>query len=79
MEALRNGVPRPADPARAALGAAAMRDPDIFRAVMAHRCCLGSPADLDAVADRALELAVPDAGPPRVAGPDREQLLALLA
>jgi 2-polyprenyl-6-methoxyphenol hydroxylase-like FAD-dependent oxidoreductase len=79
VEALRNGVPRPADPARAALGAAAMRDPDVFRAVMAHRCCLGSPADLDAAAERALELGAPEAGPPRVAGPDREQLLALLA
>jgi 2-polyprenyl-6-methoxyphenol hydroxylase-like FAD-dependent oxidoreductase len=80
VEALRHGLPRPrpAEPARAAVGPAAMRDPDIFRAMLAHRCCLGSPGDLDAVGDRALELAA-DAGPPRLAGPDREQLLALLS
>lgn len=80
VETLRNGLPRPrpANPARAAIGSAAMRDPDMFRVAMAHRACLGSPADLDAVADRALELAA-DAGPPRTAGPDREQLLALLS
>src|SRR5262249_15199214 len=79
VEALRNGLPRPrpADPARAAIGPAAMRDPDIFRAMLAHRCCLGRPSDLDAIGERALELAA-DAAPPRTAGPDREQLLALL-
>jgi hypothetical protein len=55
-----------------------MRDPDVFRAMMAHRCCLGAPTDLDAVAERALELAA-DASPPRLAGPDRDQLLALLS
>jgi hypothetical protein len=62
---------------RAAIGPAAMRDPDVFRAMMADRCCLGSPADVDALGERVLELAA-DAGPPRLAGPDREQLLALL-
>jgi len=79
VEALRNGLPRPrpANPARAAIGPAAMRDPDVFRAMMAHRSCLGAPTDLDAVGERALELAA-DAGPPRLAGPDRDQLLALL-
>jgi 2-polyprenyl-6-methoxyphenol hydroxylase-like FAD-dependent oxidoreductase len=81
VEALRNGLPRPspANPARAAIGSAAMRDPDVFRAMMAHRCCLGAPTDLDAVGERALELAADDAGPPRLAGPDRDQLLALLS
>jgi 2-polyprenyl-6-methoxyphenol hydroxylase-like FAD-dependent oxidoreductase len=80
VEALRNGLPRPrpADPARAAIGPAAMRDPDIFRGMLAHRCCLGRPEDLDALGERALPLAA-DAGPPRTAGPDREQLLALLS
>jgi 2-polyprenyl-6-methoxyphenol hydroxylase-like FAD-dependent oxidoreductase len=80
VEALRNGLPRPrpANPARAAIGPAAMRDPDVFRAMMAHRSCLGAPSDLDAVGERALELAA-DAGPPRLAGPDRDQLLALLS
>jgi 2-polyprenyl-6-methoxyphenol hydroxylase-like FAD-dependent oxidoreductase len=82
VEALRDGRPgpRPANPVRAAIGPAAMRDPDVFRAMMAHRCCLGSPADLDApeLGERVLALTA-DAGPPRLAGPDREQLLALLA
>jgi 2-polyprenyl-6-methoxyphenol hydroxylase-like FAD-dependent oxidoreductase len=82
IEALRQGLvrPRPTDRAgelRAALGPAAMRDPDVFRAMMADRCCLGSPADVDALGERVLELAA-DAGPPRLAGPDREQLRALL-
>jgi 2-polyprenyl-6-methoxyphenol hydroxylase-like FAD-dependent oxidoreductase len=80
VEALRNGLPRPSpgNPGRAAIGSAAMRDPDVFRAMMAHRSCLGAPTDLDAVAERALELAA-DAGPPPLAGPDRDQLLALLS
>jgi 2-polyprenyl-6-methoxyphenol hydroxylase-like FAD-dependent oxidoreductase len=79
IEALRNGLPRPrpADPMRAVTGPAAMRDPDIFRAMMAHRACLGSPSDLAPLSERMVELAA-DAGPPRPAGPDRAQLLALL-
>jgi 2-polyprenyl-6-methoxyphenol hydroxylase-like FAD-dependent oxidoreductase len=80
IEALRSGLPRPrpADPVRAAVGPAAMRDPDVFRAMMAHRSCLGSPSDLEPLSERIAELAA-DAGPPRLAGPDREQLLALLS
>ncbi len=82
IQALRNGLPRPrpTNPARAAIGPAAMRDPDVFRAMMAHRGCLGSPADLDdpELAQRALALAA-GAGPPGMAGPEREQLLALLS
>ena len=82
IEALRNGEPRPepADAVRAAIGPAAMRDPDVFRAMLADRCCLGSPAALDDpdLAERVLALAA-GAGPPRTAGPGREQLLALLS
>src|SRR3954470_4308616 len=79
IEALRNGLarPRPADPLRAAIGPAAMRDPHISRGMRAHRSCLGSPKDLEPLSARVAELAA-DAGPPRLAGPDREQLLALL-
>jgi 2-polyprenyl-6-methoxyphenol hydroxylase-like FAD-dependent oxidoreductase len=79
IDAIRNGRPRPrpADPVRAALGPAAMRDPDMFRAMLAERSCLGSPGDIAALGDRVLALAE-GADPPRLAGPDREQLLALL-
>lgn len=85
VDAMRAGLPRPqpADRAaamRAALMPAAARDPDVFRAMLAQRCCLGDPAALDEpeLAERVLELAR-DAPPPRLAGPDREQLLALAA
>jgi 2-polyprenyl-6-methoxyphenol hydroxylase-like FAD-dependent oxidoreductase len=83
VEAMRAGRPRPqpADRAarlRAAVMPAAMRDPDVFRAMLAQRACLGRPDALerDELAERILELAR-DAGPPRLAGPDREQLVAL--
>jgi 2-polyprenyl-6-methoxyphenol hydroxylase-like FAD-dependent oxidoreductase len=85
IDALRQGLerPPPADrPAavRAALMPAAMCDPDVFRAMLAERCCLGSPAALDEpeLAERVLELAR-DAEPAPFAGPDRKQLLQLLA
>jgi flavin-dependent dehydrogenase len=85
IERLRDGleVPPPADrraDVRAALMPAAMCDPDVFRAMLAERCCLGSPAALDEprLAERVLGLAR-DAEPAPLAGPDREQLLALLA
>jgi 2-polyprenyl-6-methoxyphenol hydroxylase-like FAD-dependent oxidoreductase len=85
IDALRQGHdrPRPADPratVRAALMPAAMCDPDVFRAMLAERCCLGSPTALEEpeLAERILELGR-DAEPPPPAGPDRERLLALLA
>jgi 2-polyprenyl-6-methoxyphenol hydroxylase-like FAD-dependent oxidoreductase len=85
MDALRQGLerPRPADreaAVRAALMPAAMFDPDVFRAMLAERCCLGSPTALDEpeLAERVLELAR-DAGPAPLAGPDRKRLLTLLA
>jgi flavin-dependent dehydrogenase len=75
--------PRPADrhaAVRAALMPAAMCDPDVFRAMLAERCCLGSPTALDEpeLAERVLELAH-DAEPAPLAGPDRKRLLTLLA
>ena len=85
IDALRQGLerPRPADrqaAVRAALMPAAMSDPDVFRAMLAERCCLGSPTALDEseFAERVLELAR-DAEPAPPAGPDRERLLTLLA
>jgi 2-polyprenyl-6-methoxyphenol hydroxylase-like FAD-dependent oxidoreductase len=85
IDALRTGGerPQPADRAaavRAAIMPAAVRDPDVFRVMLAQRCCLGSPAVLDEpeLAERVLELAR-DAEPPPLAGPDREALLSLLA
>ncbi|MCW3046839.1 MAG: dependent oxidoreductase [Solirubrobacterales bacterium] len=85
IDALRQGLERPA-PAdrqaavRAALTPAAMCDPDVLRAMLAERCCLDSPTALDEpeLAERILELAR-DAEPAQFAGPDRKQLLTLLA
>jgi 2-polyprenyl-6-methoxyphenol hydroxylase-like FAD-dependent oxidoreductase len=85
ISALRQGLERP-PPAgrqaavRAALMPAAMSDPDVFRAMLAERCCLGSPTALDEpeLAERVFELAR-DAEPVPLAGPDRTQLLTLLA
>ena len=84
IEALQQGLerPPPADrhaAVRAALTAAAMCDPDVFRAMLAERSCLGSPTALDEpeLAERVLELAR-DAEPAPPPGPDRRQLLAML-
>jgi hypothetical protein len=48
--------------------------------MLAERCCLGSPTALEEpeLADRVLELGR-DAEPALPAGPDRKQLLRLLA
>jgi 2-polyprenyl-6-methoxyphenol hydroxylase-like FAD-dependent oxidoreductase len=85
IDALQQGLerPRPADrraTVRAALMTAAMFDPDVLRAMLAERCCLGSPTALDEpeLAERVLELGH-DAEPAPPAGPDRKQLLKLLA
>jgi hypothetical protein len=85
IDALRRGLDcrQPSDrgaAVRAALMPAAMCDPDVFRAMLAERCCLGSATALEEpeLAQRILELGA-DAQPPRPAGPNRERLLALLA
>ncbi len=86
IEAVRLGEPSPAPAgdaaiAFAALPAAAVQDADLFRLMLDTRCCHGSPTALletPGLAERVLELAAarPAEPPP---GPDREQLLALLA
>ncbi|HET9851295.1 MAG TPA: FAD-dependent oxidoreductase [Candidatus Limnocylindrales bacterium] len=69
------------DAVRRALGAAAMRDPDAFRAYASTRSCLRLQREVcsdDAFLVRVLELAGAG-GPPPLMGPDRERLLGLLA
>ena len=81
MEALRRGEPAPAgDPDEAAFAAAAMEDPEVFRALLEVILCLALPYEVlarpriaDAVARRRGEVTAP---PP---GPDRRGLLALIA
>jgi len=85
IEALRNGLdpaPQPDSSAvlRRALLAALPRDPDVFRAFLASRCCLTPLRETFAnrgLVARILELAG-DSEPPPPAGPSRTQLLKLL-
>ena len=85
LDAARVGAPPPGppDPAaalRAALPAAAMRDPDLFRSMMETRCCYETEEEVLArpgVADRVRELGAEP--PPRPRGPSRAELLELLA
>ncbi|MGZ4304028.1 MAG: FAD-dependent oxidoreductase [Solirubrobacteraceae bacterium] len=86
IEALRDGrVPAPASEPTAtmrnALFASALYDPDVFRAFIGTRACLWRIAEACAdqrLMERVIELAR-EAKPPQLPGPDREQLLALLA
>jgi 2-polyprenyl-6-methoxyphenol hydroxylase-like FAD-dependent oxidoreductase len=81
MDALRRGEPAPpGDPDVAAFAAAAMEDPEVFRAFLEVVTCLALPGEVlarpriaDAVARRRGEVPAP----PR--GPDRRGLLALIA
>jgi 2-polyprenyl-6-methoxyphenol hydroxylase-like FAD-dependent oxidoreductase len=81
MDALRSGEPAPpADPDVTAFAAAAMEDPEVFRAFLEVVLCLALPAEVlsrpriaHAVARRVSEV---PASPP---GPDRRELLALIA
>jgi 2-polyprenyl-6-methoxyphenol hydroxylase-like FAD-dependent oxidoreductase len=86
FDAARHGLPPP-PPAdrdgavRAALPVAATQDPDAARALLALRCCIGSPAQALAapgLAERVLELGGDGPAAP-LPGPSREQLLSLLA
>lgn len=81
MNALRRGEPAPpADPEVSAFAAAAMEDPEVFRAFIEVVTCLALPAEVlsrpriaDAVAARRGEAPAPPLGP------DRRALLALIA
>ena len=85
IEALRNGLePPPSDSGaarRGALLAAMARDPDLFRAFLASRCCLtplGETLARPEVVERIA--AVADGSPPiPFPAPDREQVLQLLS
>jgi 2-polyprenyl-6-methoxyphenol hydroxylase-like FAD-dependent oxidoreductase len=87
IEAIRSGLAPPPPPADAddavlaALPLAAIQDPDVFRVMLDLRSCIGSPAavlERPGLAERVLELAAASAPPPP-AGPNREELLGLLA
>jgi 2-polyprenyl-6-methoxyphenol hydroxylase-like FAD-dependent oxidoreductase len=81
MDALRSGIePPPPDPQMAAIGAAVLRDPDVFRGVIETVTCLGLPQEVFSrpgfmTKVSALATETPFTAP----GPDRAQLLDLLA
>ncbi|MDT7539319.1 MAG: hypothetical protein QOI82_2904 [Actinomycetota bacterium] len=81
MKALRAGEPAPPpDPFLTRFEVASLKDPDVFRARIETMTCLDVPARVFArpgLMDRIEELG--DGDPIRLPGPDREQLLALLA
>jgi 2-polyprenyl-6-methoxyphenol hydroxylase-like FAD-dependent oxidoreductase len=85
IEALRHGLEAPPEPGstpwmQGALLAAASQDADSFRAFLANRCCLSLNREIFEQTDfmgRVFDLAR-GAERPRLAGPDRDQLLALL-
>jgi hypothetical protein len=86
IEALREGrAPEPdSDPSAAmrnAMFASFVYDPDVFRAFIGTRACLwriGEACADERLMDRMVDLAR-DAEPLQLPGPDREQLLSLLA
>ena len=82
IDALRSGATLPAPPAVvAALPTALAHDAEIFRAFVETRACLATLREVLArpgMAERILEIAA-DREPVRPPGPDRQQLLALLA
>jgi 2-polyprenyl-6-methoxyphenol hydroxylase-like FAD-dependent oxidoreductase len=85
IEALRDSrqpvpSPEPSSVRRRAILAAVPQDPDVFRGYLAARCCLtplGETFADEELFARVTELAR-DSAPPRLAGPDRAQLLSLL-
>ena len=82
MDAIRHGRPAPrSESPMAKLVIAAGTDPDAFRALVAMVMCTVLPQEVFArpgMIDR-IDQACAEAPPPRPAGPDRGQLLALLA
>ncbi len=86
IRAARDGAEPPAPAGRedavfAALTVAGIQDPDLFRLLLAQRACIGPPTavlDDPDLAERVLELAAA-AEPRPPLGPNREELLALLA
>jgi hypothetical protein len=85
IEALRHGLQAPPEPGsmpwmQDALLAAASQDADAFRAFLADRCCLSRNREIfedTGFMERVFALARGAERPP-LAGPDRDQLLALL-
>jgi flavin-dependent dehydrogenase len=81
MKALREGAePAPPDPFMTRFEVASMKDPELFRARIETMTCLDVPARVFArpgLMERIDELG--DGDPIRLPGPDRQQLLALLA
>jgi hypothetical protein len=83
MDALRRGDdPAAPDPMSVAVGAAMFQDPDVFRGVLETAMCLALPEEVFArrpLLDR-VRAVNPTVGPlRRMPGPDRTELLALLA
>jgi 2-polyprenyl-6-methoxyphenol hydroxylase-like FAD-dependent oxidoreductase len=81
MDALRAGrEPPPPDPTRSGLLTAAAHDADAFRALLETGTCLALPEEVLARPGMAERLAAHAGEPPPVSpGPDRAQLLELLA
>jgi hypothetical protein len=85
MEALRHGLQAAPEPGsmswhQGALLAAVPQDPDAFRAFIANRSCLSLNREIfedTSLMERVFELARGAERPP-LAGPDRDQLLALI-
>jgi 2-polyprenyl-6-methoxyphenol hydroxylase-like FAD-dependent oxidoreductase len=81
MKAIRDGVEPPAGDERVLrFVSAAMRDPDVFRGLLETVMCLTTPQDVLArpeIRAKVAELGTTEAG--QVPGPDRQQLLSLLA
>jgi 2-polyprenyl-6-methoxyphenol hydroxylase-like FAD-dependent oxidoreductase len=81
MDALRRGEePAAPDPVTTAVGGAMFQDPAVFRGVLEAAMCLALPQEVFARPGFMDKVRAVVPGPPfRVPGPDRQELLALLA
>src|SRR3954469_7578898 len=81
MEAIRSGLPAPApDPDLTALRVAAFRDADVFRGMVEMMTCLATPDVVLARPGMREKIArLGDGDPFQLPGPDRQQLLKLIA